>query len=103
MGKKSREKRDRREARMCADQGHLLHKFREYQGRSANEDQVAKSFHERLDATRVLIRQYKRLDAAIALSVSELWPANAGSPIKHIFAWGVLLDLPDDGQGEMLI
>lgn len=103
MGKKSQEKRDRRIARMSADQGLLLRKFREYEGRSAYEAEVAKAFHARLEATRVLIRQYKRLDAAIALSVSELWPANAGSPIKHIFAWGVLLDLPDDGQGGMPI
>lgn len=103
MGKKSREKRDRRIARMSVDQGLPLRKFREYEGRSAYETEVAKAFHERREATRVLIRQYKRLDAAIALSVSELWPANAGSPIKHIFAWGVLLDLPDDGQGGMPI
>lgn len=88
---------------MSADQGLLLRKFREYEGRSAYEAEVAKAFHTRLEATRVLIRQYKRLDAAIALSVSELWPANAGSPIKHIFAWGVLLDLPDDGQGGIPI
>lgn len=103
MGKKSREKRDRRVARMSADQGLLLRKFREYGERSSYEAEVAKPFHERLEATRLLIRQYKRLDAAIALSVSELWPANAGSPIKHIFSWGVLLDVQNDGQGGMPI
>lgn len=95
MGKKSRKKRDRRIAHVTTDQALLLRKFREVEGRRA---EVAKTFHERLTATRVLFRQYKRIDAAIALSVSELWPANAGSSIKHIFAWRVLLDLPDDGQ-----
>lgn len=103
MGKKSRKKRDRRIARVSADQGLLLHKFREYAGRSAYGAEVAKAFHERLEATRLLFRKYKRIDVAIALSVSDLWPANTGSPIKHIFAWGVLLDLPDDGQGGMPI
>lgn len=103
MGKKSREKRARSVARMSADKGLLLCKFREHEERYSYEAEVAKPFHERLEATRALIRQYKRLDAAIALSVSELWPANAGSPIKHIFAWGVLLDLPEDGQGRMPI
>jgi len=88
---------------MSADQGLLLRKIREYEGRSAYEAELAKAFHERLEATRGLIGKYKRLDAAIALSVSELWPANAGSPIKHIFAWGVLLNLPDDDQGTMPI
>jgi len=88
---------------MSADLAPLLRTFREHEGRSTYQIEVEKVFHERLEATRALIRQYKRLDAAIALSVSELWPANAGSPIKHIFAWGVLLDLPDDGQGRMPI
>ena len=103
MGRKSREKRERRIARESADQDLLLRKFHEYKGASAAEAEVTKAFHERLEATRVLIRQYKRIDAAIALSISELWPANAGSPIKHIFAWGVLLDLPDDDQEGMPI
>lgn len=53
--------------------------------------------------TRALLRRYKRVDAAIALNVSELWPANAGSPIKHIFAWRVLLDLQNDAKEGMPI
>lgn len=81
MGKKSRKKRERRLAQMDQE----------------------KIFSERLEVMRALFRQYKRLDAAIALSISELWPANTGSPIKHILAWGVLLDLPSDGQGGRCI
>lgn len=103
MGRKSREKRERRIARERADQNLLLRKFREHEGRSAHEAEVAKAFQEQIESTRKLICQYKRIDAAIALSVSELWPANAGSPIKHIFAWRVLLGLPDDSQGAMPI
>ena len=90
MGKKSREKRERKLARIKAGPGFPLSEtFRLYK---------QNPFDKCLKATRLLLGQYKRLDAAIALSVSELWPANSGSPIKHIFAWGVLLDLPHDGQ-----
>jgi len=99
MGKKSREKRERRLARMEADTGVLLREMLGLNEQIAYEVDQENPFHKRLEATRSLLRQYERLDAAIALSVSELWPANTGSPIKHIFAWGVLLDLPHDGQG----
>lgn len=101
MGKKSREKRERRLARMKADPGFLLREMLGFQERVAYEVDQENPFHKRLEGTRALLRQYRRLDVAIALSVSELWPANAGSPIKHIYAWGVLLDLPDDVREGM--
>lgn len=103
MGKKSREKRERRLARMEADPGFLLREMLGLNEQIAYEVEQENPFHKHLEATRSLFRQYGRVDAAIALSVSELWPANTGSPIKHIFAWGVLLDLPHDGQGGMRI
>lgn len=98
MGKKSREKRERRFARVEADPGFLLREMLEFHERVAYEEDQENPFSKRVETTRALLRQYGRLDAAIALSVSELWPANTGSPIKHIFAWGVLLDIPDDVQ-----
>lgn len=103
MGKKSREKRERRLARTEADPNFLLRGMLEFHKRIASEVDQESPFHKRLEATRALLRQFERLDAAIALSVSELWPANTGSPVKHIFAWGVLLALPHDGQGGMPI
>lgn len=103
MGKKSREKRERRLARMEVDHSFLLREMLGFHGKIAYEKDHENSFRKRLEATRALLRQYERLDAAIALSVSELWLANTGSPIKHIFAWGVLLDLPHDHQGGMPI
>lgn len=103
MGKKSREKRERRLARMDADPGFLLREMLRFHERVDYEKDQETPFHKRLETTRALLRQYRRLDAAIALCVSELWPANAGSPIKHIYAWGVLLDLPDDGPEGMSI
>lgn len=93
MGKKSRQKRERRIARETANPGFLLHEVHAFQGRATREAEVEKVFREHLEATRDVLRRYRRTDAAIALSVSDLWPANAGSPIKHIYAWGVLLDL----------
>lgn len=98
MGKKSRKKRERRLAQMEFDPSLLLHEMFGLQGRMAGEMDQEKMFRERLEATRTLFRQYKRLDAAIALSISELWPANTGSPIKHIFAWCVLLEPVHDAQ-----
>lgn len=103
MGKKSREKRERRLARMEADPAFLLRDKREFHGQITDEENQEDPLHEHIEATRALLRQYDRLDAAIALSVSELWPANTGSPVKHIFSWGVLLDLSNDGQGGMPI
>lgn len=99
MGKKSREKRERRLARMESDPGFLLREMLGFHKQVTCKGDQENPFHKRFEATRALFRQYGRLDAAIALSVSELWPANAGSPVKHIFAWRVLLDLPDEGQG----
>ena len=103
MGKKSRGKRERRLERMEAGPSLPLREILGSNKRIAYEADQENPFHKRLEATRALLRQYERLDAAIALSVSELWPANTGSPVKHIFAWDVLLDLPHDRQGGMPI
>lgn len=103
MGKKSRMKRERRLARREDVSGILPHEILGFHSRFADKFDHKKLFHERLEKTRAIFRQYKRLDSAIALSVSELWPANTGSPIKHIFAWDVLLDLPHSDQGERSI
>lgn len=99
MGKKSRMKRERRLARIEGESVNLPHEFFGFNSRITDEVDHEKLFHERLEETRAIFRQYKRLDSAIALSVSELWPANTGSPVKHIFAWDVLLDLPHSDQG----
>lgn len=98
MGKKSRGKRERKLAQMSSDPSFLLRKMLGLREQNAGRMSLAKPFCERLEATRALFRQYQRLDTAIALGVSELWPANTGSPIKHIFAWRVLLDLPNNAQ-----
>lgn len=97
MGKKSRQKRERRMEKITTDPGLLLRELHSLQRQSSRKDEFEKVFQERLKATRDVLRRYRHIDAAIALNVSDLWPANAGSPIKHIFAWGVLLDLGQSG------
>lgn len=101
MGKKSREKRERRLARMEANPGLLLRTLRPFLGSLGHRQN--KPFDASLEATRTLFREYPRTAVALALSISELWPANAGSPMKHLFAWGVLLDMLPGDQGEKSI
>lgn len=98
MGKKSREKRERRLERMRDTPDFQLHEMARFREQITGEIDQENLFRRCLEETRALFRKYKRLDAAIALSVSELWPANTGSPVKHIFAWCVLLGLAHDAQ-----
>lgn len=93
MGKKSRLKRERKMEKETANSGFLLRDLHSFQRQASREAEVEKVFQEHVEATRDVLCRYRPIDAAIALSVSDLWPANAASPIKHMFAWGVLLDL----------
>lgn len=52
-----------------------------------------KQFRKCVRALRTLFSKYRRVDVAIALNISDLWLHNAASPIKHVFAWCVLLNL----------
>lgn len=103
MGRKSREKRERKLVVQEPDYDFLLREMSKFQGLMAGDVDQGTHFDEGLEAIRGLFRQYKSLDVAVALSTSELWPANTGSPIKHIFAWCVLLGLPCESQEGMSI
>lgn len=92
MGKKSRQKRERKMEREILNPGVLRELFSSHMHASHMAD-LEKVFQERVEATRAVLGRYRRIDAAIALCISDLWPPNASSPIKHIFAWDVLLDL----------
>ncbi|WP_344954329.1 hypothetical protein [Zobellella aerophila] len=83
---------------METDYDFLLREMPELHGLMSGGVDQEILFCKHLEATRTLFRQYNPLDAAIALCVSELWPANTGSPIKHIFAWRVLLEIAQDTQ-----
>jgi len=69
--------------------------------RSSSKQQAAadEAFQGNVSAVEAVLRRYLRFDAALALSVSDLWPANVASPIKHQFAWAVLLGLESDSDG----
>lgn len=75
----------------------ILREFFSSQMHASHMADHEKVFQERVVETRAVLGRYRRIDTAIALSVSDLWPANTASPIKHIFAWDVLLDL---GQSD---
>ncbi|MCC3705551.1 hypothetical protein LLR08_23720 [Rouxiella badensis] len=103
MGRKSREKRERKLAGQKIDYDFLLREMSGFRGLMCGGKDQATYFSKHLKATQELFRRYTSLDVAVALSTSELWPANTGSPIKHIFAWCVLLGLPSEAQDGMPI
>lgn len=104
MGKKSREKRERRER---ADPKNLaaslLKQMKEFRGSSEQQAEVDAHFQRDVAAVEAVLRKYVRLDAAVALAVSDLWPANVASPVKHMFAWAVLLGLQSDSDDAQSI
>lgn len=91
MGKQSRKKRERRLRKEA------LNAF--FNGRQFPFDgpdqsaSVEKRFAQDVARVENVLRKYVRIDAAIALGVSDLWPQNAASPVKHLLAWAVLLGL----------
>lgn len=94
MGKKSREKRERKLMQSKSNSNDFLWGMDlPFEQNTVISDQNGQ-FNKSIEATRKLFNQYKYLDLAIALNVSELWPANVGSAIKHIFAWRILLEEP---------
>lgn len=102
MGRKSREKRERRLARKTVDSGDSPTESLT-RHRSAYEAEQESRFRKHVEAINRLLQQYSCRDAAIALCVSELWPANAGSSVKHMLTWRLLLGLQSEDHGGMAI
>lgn len=97
MGKKSRKKRERRErANPAKAAASLLKQMQRFRGSSEQEAAVDAHFQRDVSAVEAVLRKYVRFDAAVALGVSDLWPLNVASPVKHLFAWAVLLGLERD-------
>lgn len=97
MGKKSRMKRERREARAKADE--MFKRMIE----GPRGENVNARFKEKVKELRSLLESYVPKDAALAIAVSDLWPSNISSPIKHIFAWAVLVDAETSCSGTLSI
>lgn len=99
MGKKAQKKRERKAATKSVDKEAMTRQFRATQLRSAYRDKAEKAFQASREATRNVLRQYKRIDSMLALNVSDMWPENVASPVKHLFAWSTLLELEDTDIG----
>lgn len=98
MGRKSREKRERRLAKSEGDPDFLLRQMKSWHDQFGELQQLKDAFLVQVRQTRTLISQYDAADVALAIGVSELWPANAGSHVKHVFTWCVFLDTPLEGR-----
>ncbi len=103
MGKKSREKRERKKSKAAAAPTLLLPDVHTFQGQTTRNIEADNGFQERLQTTRDVLRRYRRVDVAVALSVSDLWPANVGSVVKHIFAFEQLLGMGPTGPEDSTI
>lgn len=103
MGRKSREKRERRLAKSAGDPDVLLRQMMSWHDQFGERKQLKDAFLVQVRQTRTLFSQYDASDVALAIGVSELWPANAGSHVKHAFAWCVFLDIPLQGRGSKKI
>lgn len=99
MGRKSREKRERRLAKTAAAPDFLARQMSSLHALFGERIQVKDTFLAQVRETRALLCQYDAADVARAIGASELWPANAGSHVKHAFAWCVFLDIPLEGRG----
>jgi hypothetical protein len=99
VGRKSREKRERRLAKSAGDPDVLLRQMMSWHDQFGDRKQLKDAFLVQVWQTRTLLSQYDASDVALAIGVSELWPANAGSHVKHAFAWCVFLDTPLEGRG----
>ena len=70
---------------------------------SEQHTQAEADFQRDVSAVEGVLHKYARFDAAIALGVSDLWPPNVASPVKHLFAWSVLLGLDSDPESPQSI
>ncbi len=103
MGKQSRGKRQRKKGKTAAAPTLLLQDTLMFQEQSAQITNADKKFQEQLQTTRDVLRRYRRVDVAVALCVSDLWPANVGSIVKHIFAFEQLLGMKTNGPEDSAI
>ena len=90
MGKKSREKRKRRQVHNQGASASLIESLLKAHGMSKRSNELEDEFQRRISAVEAVLNAYDPLDAALAIAVSDLWLENVAGPIKHIFAWAVL-------------
>lgn len=98
MGRKSREKRERRLTKSADDPDFLLRRMIRMHDLFGESTQMKDIFLAQVRETRAILCQYDATDVVCAIGVSELWPANAGSHVKHALGWCVFLDTPLKGR-----
>lgn len=104
MGKKSREKRERRERAQQKNMAEpSLEQTPKFHDKSERKAEMDPHFQRGVKAVEAVLRKYVRFDSALALNVSDLWPSNVASPVKHLFAWGVLMGLESDSDDAQSI
>lgn len=103
MGRKSREKRERRLFKRERAPDFLLRQMMIWHDQFGERQQLKDAFPIQVRHTRGILSQYDAADVALAIGVSELWPANAGSHVKHVFTWCIFLDTPLEGRGSRRI
>lgn len=111
MGKKSREKRERRaavpgqpDARAKAPTaGARLLEIEAFRQRAEQDQAFERAFEAKVIATREVLQRYRRMDVARALCISDLWPANVASGVKHVFALAIAVGLKEDAAGSQAI
>ena len=68
----------------------MLKNLLQARGTDSRREAVEKEFAQHVTAVRAVLKRYEPFDAALAIAVSDLWPANVASPIKHILSWAIL-------------
>ena len=88
MGRKSREKRERRQRKGVE---HTINVKADHA-----TEQVNSEFAQRRADLEVWLCRFNAEDACISLCVSDLWLPNISSQVKHMFAFGVIASMKPD-------
>lgn len=102
MGRKSREKRLRREVRESIVPGMFKNQI-QVNEMQIRRDAAEEKFAQHVTAIRAFLQRYHAFDAALAIGVSDLWPTNAASPIKHVLAWAILAGVKPPSEDALRI
>lgn len=89
MGKKSRLKRERR-----AHKSDLLRRLETSHQRIYKD--AEENFQVSIKALGDLFAEFSAEDVVLALDVSDLWLPNISSQVKHHFALGVAVSMPQE-------
>lgn len=102
MAKKSRNKRKRGRVQTKRTSDRYSRLFDTPEARLSRR-RVNEEFEQSVTAVRSILERYRSIDAAVAVAVSDLWPSNAASPIKHLLFLSVLAGVEERQQDALPI